>query len=66
MTQLPTRKTPKTNDLDINDLTQKEQEVYEHITNYLTQNYDCDHDIRQSMIGQLLINCECNEDAQLL
>ena len=66
MTKLPTSKTPKTNDLGINDLTPEEQNVYEHINNYLTQNYDCDHGIRQSMIGQLLINCECNEDAQLL
>lgn len=58
-------KIPAMNHLRIEDLSDLEQEIYNHITDYLTQNYDCDHDIRQSLIGQLLINTDCNEQSEL-
>ena len=53
------------NHLRLEDLSDEEQEIYDYFTDYLSQNYDIDHDIRQSLIGQLLINTEDNDQAEL-
>lgn len=65
MSKLAKNKIPKMNHLRLEDLSEEEQEIYDYFTDYLTQNYDCDHDIRQSLIGQLLINTEDNDQAEL-
>lgn len=54
---LPQDKAPQVNQLDINDLNQKEQVIYERFTDILSQEYNTeDPNIRWSRIGQLLIN----------
>lgn len=65
MSKLPKNKIPKMNHLRLEDLSDEEQEIYDYFTDYLSQNYNCDHDIRQSLIGQLLINTEDNDQAEL-
>lgn len=65
MTKLAKNKIPNINNLRIEDLSKEEQEIYDYFTDYLTQNYDCDHDIRQSLIGQLLINTDDNDKSEL-
>lgn len=65
MTKLAKNKIPNINNLRIEDLSKEEQEIYDYFTDYLTQNYDCNHDIRQSLIGQLLINTDDNDKSEL-
>lgn len=65
MSKLAKNKIPKMNQLRLEDLSNEEQEIYDYFTDYLSQNYDIDHDIRQSLIGQLLINTEDNDQAEL-
>lgn len=65
MSKLPKNKIPNMNHLRLEDLSDEEQEIYDYFTDYLSQNYDIDHDIRQSLIGQLLINTEDNDQAEL-
>ena len=65
MSKLAKNKIPNMNHLRLEDLSDEEQEIYDYFTDYLSQNYDIDHDIRQSLIGQLLINTEDNDQAEL-
>lgn len=53
------------NHLRLEDLSDEEQKIYDYFTDYLSQNYDIDHDIRQSLIGQLLINTDDNDKSEL-
>lgn len=63
--KLSPKQIPTTNHLYLDDLTPEEQQAYQEISDYLVENYNCDSDIRVSMIGQVLINSELNEDAEL-
>ena len=65
MSKLAKNKIPKMNHLRLEDLSDEEQEIYDYFTDYLSKNYDCDRDIRQSLIVQLLINTEANNQAEL-
>lgn len=54
---LPKDKEPQVNKLNINDLNNEEQAIYERFTDILSQEYNVeDPNIRWSRIGQLLIN----------
>lgn len=54
---LPKDKEPQVNKLNINDLNNEEQAIYERFTDILSQEYNMeDPNIRWSRIGQLLIN----------
>lgn len=56
-TMLPKNKAPQVNQLNINDLNQDEQAIYERFTDILSQEYNVeDPNIRWSRIGQLIIN----------